>query len=93
MDVDGSAVLNDGWDKPWCARQQAVCSQKRDGYEVQRCGRGGGGSEVWLHSRLSCACEAGCEVLVDHDAGSNDNEDRQSRHCCAPIVGVTAARP
>jgi len=25
---------------------QAVYSQNRDGYEVERCGRGGGGSEV-----------------------------------------------
>jgi len=48
VDVDGSAVLNDGWDKPWCARQQAVCSQKRDGYEVQRCG----GEEVGV----KCDC-------------------------------------
>ena len=31
---------------------QAVYSQNRNDYEVKRCWRGGGGSEVWLHARV-----------------------------------------
>ena len=33
VDVEGRAVLSDGWDKPRCARRQAVYSQNRDGCE------------------------------------------------------------
>jgi len=33
---------------------QAVYSQNRDGYEVQGCGLGGGGSEVWLYDDDDC---------------------------------------
>ena len=32
-------------------------------------------------------CEAGCEVLVAHGAGSGEHEDKQIRRCRAPIVG------
>jgi len=52
--VEGRAVLNDGWDKPRCARQQAIYSQNRNGYEVQLCGRERSGREVW--------CQQGCGV-------------------------------
>ena len=45
-DVEGRAVLSDAWDKPRCARWQAVYKQNRDGYEVQGCGWGGGGSSL-----------------------------------------------
>jgi len=38
---------------PGVRTRQAVHSQTRDGYGVQGCGRGGGGSEVWLHARVS----------------------------------------
>jgi len=31
---------------------QAVYSQNRDGYGVKGCWRGGGGSEVWLHTKV-----------------------------------------
>ena len=72
---------------------QAVYSQNRDYYGVQGCGRGGGGSEVWLHVRVLQGCEAGCEVLVEHGSGSSDDEDKQSQCCRAPILSAAAARP
>jgi len=43
-------------------------NQNRDGYEVQGCERGGGGSEVWLHARVLLGCEARCEILAGHGA-------------------------
>jgi len=46
----------------------------------------GGGSEVWLRSRVMCRCEAGCEVLAEHGAGSGEHEDKQSRRRHALIV-------
>jgi len=52
----------------------------------RRCGRGGGGSEVWLHARGLHGCEVGCEVLKGHGAGGDEHEDKQSRRCRAPIV-------
>jgi len=64
---------------PVARARQAVYSQNRDGYEVERCGRGGGGCVVWLHARVLCGCEAGCEVLGEHGAGSGEHEDKQSR--------------
>jgi len=42
---------------------------------------------VWLHARVLLVCEAGCEVLVAHGAGSGEHEDKQIRRCRAPIVG------
>jgi len=72
---------------------QAIYSQNRDGCEVEQCGRGGDGREEWLHARVLCGCETGCEVLKEHDAGGSEHEDKQSRRCCATIVGVAAARP
>jgi len=54
VNVEGRAVLSDGWDKPRCARWQAIYNQNRDDYEVQGCVRGGGGSEMWLHARVLC---------------------------------------
>ena len=48
---------------------------------------------MWLHARVLCGCEAGCEVLVEHGAGSGDGEDKWSRCCRALIVGVSAALP
>ena len=72
---------------------QAVYSQNRDGYGVQRCWWGGGGSEVWWHAKVLWGCEAGYEVLAEHCADSGEHEDKQSRRCQAPIVGVAAARP
>jgi len=53
VDVEGSSVLSGCRDE---ARQHVLdrqfYSQNRDGYEVQGCGQGGGGSEVWLHARV-----------------------------------------
>ena len=72
---------------------QALFSQNRDGYEVEQCGQAGSRSEVWLHASVLRGCEAGCEVLEDHGAGSGQHEDRQSRRCRAPIVGLAAVRP
>ena len=74
MDVEGRAVLSDSWDR--CAHRQAIYSQNRDGYEVELCGRGGGGSEMWLHARVLCMCEVRCEVLVEHGAGRGEHEDK-----------------
>jgi len=51
-----------------CARDRQFLSQNGDGYEVQGCGRGGGGSEVWLHARVLLGCEARCEILAGHGA-------------------------
>ena len=59
--------------------RQAVYSQNRDGYEVQLCGRGGGGSEVWLHARVLCGCEARCEVLVEHGTGGDKHEEHEDK--------------
>ena len=56
-DVEGRAVLHDGWNKPRCACWQAVYSQNRDDYGVQGCGQRGGGSEVWSYSRDKECCE------------------------------------
>jgi len=69
-----------------------VCGrwEYRDGYEVQWCGREGGGIEVLWHARMLCGCEAGCEASVEHGAGSGDHEDKQSRRCRPPILGITA---
>ena len=74
---------------------QAVYSQNRDGYEAQQCGWGGGGSEVWLHARVLCECEAVCDFLADLGAGSGEHEDKQnpSRRCCVPILGGVIGRP
>ena len=36
MNVQGSAVLSDCWDKLRYVRRQAVYSQNRDGHELQR---------------------------------------------------------
>jgi len=38
-------------------------------------------------------CDARCEVLAAHGAGSGVHEDKQIRRCRAPIVGFAAARP
>jgi len=65
---------------------QAVYNQNRDGYEVQWCGRGGGGSEVWLHARVLSGCETRCKIWSGHGAGSGEHEDKQSRHCHVPII-------
>jgi len=54
---------------------------------------GGDGSEVWLYARVLLVCEAGCEVLAVHSAGSGEHADKQIRRCSAPIVGFAAARP
>ena len=70
---------------------QAIYSQNRDGYEVQGCGRGRGGSEVWLHARVLSGCEARCEILGGHGAGSDKHKDKQSQRCRAPIIGFAAA--
>jgi len=43
--VDVERLLRRG---PAARAGQAVYSQNRDGYEVQGCGRGEGGSELWL---------------------------------------------
>ena len=59
---------------------QAIDNQDRDDYEVERCGRGGGGSGVWWHARVLCGSEAGCEVLVEHGTGSGDHADKQIQH-------------
>jgi len=74
VDVDCRAFLSDGWGR--CSHRQAIYSQNREGYEVELCGRGGGGSEVWLHARVLCKCGAGCEVLVEHGAGRGEYEDK-----------------
>jgi len=61
---------------------------------VQGCWRGGGGSEVWLHAKVLRGCgEAGREVSAKHGVGSGEYEDKQSRRCRTPIIGVAAARP
>jgi hypothetical protein len=40
-------------------------------------GAGGGrGGEVWWHATVLCGCEAGCEVLAEHGAGSCEHEDK-----------------
>jgi len=69
---------------------QAIYSQNRDDYEVKGCGRGGGGSEVWLHARVLLGCRVRCEILAGHGAGSDDHEDKESRRCRAPIIGFAA---
>ena len=51
-DVEGHAVLSDGWDTPRCAPLQAVYSQNT---ETMRC-RGVGGEEVGV----KCDCMQGC---------------------------------
>ena len=38
-------------------------------------------------------CEAGYAVLVAHDAGSGEYEDKHIRRCRAPIAGFASARP
>jgi len=76
---------------PGVRTRQALYSQNIDGYEVQGCGRGGCGSEVWLHARVLRGCEARCEILAGHGAGSNEHEDKESRCCRAPIIGFDAA--
>jgi len=40
-----------------------------------------------------CGREAGCEVVAEHGAGSGEQEDKQNRHCHAPILDVAATRP
>ena len=85
-DVEGHAVLSDGWDKPRCARWQAIYSQNRDDYEVQGYVRRGGGSEMWLHARVLWGCEARCEVLAAHGAGSGEHEDK---HIWCTVFGKT----
>ena len=40
-----------------------------------------------------CGCEAGYEVLPEHDEGSGEHKDKQSWHYHVPIVGFAAARP
>jgi len=72
---------------------QAVYIQNTDGYGVQGCWRWGGGSEVWWHAKVLWGCEAGYEVLAEHGAVSGEHEDKRSRRCRAPIVGVATARP
>jgi len=73
---------------------QAVYSQNGDGYGVQWCD----GEEVGV----KCGCMQRCcegvrpgvrSLLAEHGAGSVEYEDKQSRRCRAPIVGVAAARP
>ena len=44
--------LMTGGTSPGVRQGQAIYSQNIDGYEVQGCGRGGGGSEVCLHVRV-----------------------------------------
>ena len=56
---------------------KAVYSPNRDGYEVEWCGQGGGGIQVWLHARVLCGCEAECEVLADHGAGSGEHKQNE----------------
>ena len=60
--------------------------------------RGIGGEEV----RVKCGCMQRCcegvrpgvrSLSVDYGAGSVEYEDKQGRHCRAPIVGVAAAHP
>ena len=31
---------------------------------------------MWLHATVLCGCEAGCEVLAEHGAGSREHEDQ-----------------
>jgi len=50
----------------------------------------GGGSEVLWRARVLCGCKAGCEVLVEYGAGSSEHEDKESRRCRTPILGVAA---
>jgi len=38
-------------------------------------------------------CKAGYAVLVAHDAGSGEYEDKQIRRCRALIAGFASARP
>jgi len=83
-DVEGRVVLSDGWDKPRCARRQAVYSQNRDGYEVLGCGRGGGGSEVRRESP---------PYVLQHGAGSGQHADKQIQRFSAPIIGFGTAPP
>jgi len=40
-----------------------------------------------------CGCETGYEVLAEHGAGRGEHEDKQSRRCCAPIIGFATVRP
>jgi len=40
-----------------------------------------------------CGCEARCEVVAEHGAGSGEQEDKQSRRCHAPILDVAATLP
>jgi len=42
--------------------RRAVYSQNRDGYEVERCGRGGGGSEAWLQQGCCVGTRLGVTV-------------------------------
>ena len=48
---------------------------------------------MWLHARVLCECEAGCDFLADHGAGSGEHEDNQSPSWCCrvPVLcGATA---
>jgi len=74
-----------------CWTGSLSCSQNRDGYEVEWYGLEGGGSEVWLHAGVLGGCEARCEVLAEHGAGSSEHRNKHSRRCRAPIVGITTA--
>jgi len=71
----------------WAIRpEQAVYSQRRDGYEVQGCGRGGGWSVVLRGGRVMCVCEVGFEVLSEYGVDSGEGEHKQSRRLRAPVV-------
>jgi len=37
--------------------------------------------------------EAGYAVLVAHDAGSGEHENKKIRRCRAPLAGFVSARP
>jgi len=49
--------------------------------------------EVWLNSRVLRGCEAGCEVLTAHGAGSCEHADEQIWRCRALVVGFATKRP
>jgi len=91
-DVEGRAVLSEDWGEAQrYVLDRQFYGQNGHGYEVQRCGWGSGGSEVWLHSRVLWGCEARYEILAGHGEGSDEHKDKQSRRCRAPIIGFAAA--
>jgi len=78
--VEGSAVLSNSWDKPRCARRQAVYSKNLDGYEVQGCGRWEVGVKCY-RVQMFCVCEDAREVFLEHGVGNRKRQAETAPQC------------